>query len=234
MQYRNRILAHRQLGIVLITLALILMLWLARSPLAHLMNQRAAIVHYVAGFGLLSPLVFIALYAIQIIIAPIPGGPLSLAAGYLFGSFWGTLYCLFGIALGALGAGGLARRVGRPTVQRWVGEKRLDIWEERFKTNSPVTWVIAFLLPVSDVVYYIAGISGVRMRWLVLAALLGRAPTLLVENWFGATVSSLPLERLLNLAPLLAIPLLVAYFRQRALRQVLARALDFTRHALSI
>ncbi len=102
MQYRNRLLSYRPLLLVLLALAVIVVLWLARSPLAELMNQRAAIVHYVARFGLLAPLVFIALYAIQIIIAPIPGGPVSLAAGYLFGPFWGTVYCLFGIALGAL------------------------------------------------------------------------------------------------------------------------------------
>ena len=44
----------------------------------------------------------IALIALQIFLAFLPGEPLELASGYIFGSFQGTIVCLIGSMIGTI------------------------------------------------------------------------------------------------------------------------------------
>ncbi len=53
--------------------------------------------------GILAPLLFMAVYAGATIVF-IPGTPLTLLGGALFGPVWGTVYVVLGATLGALGA----------------------------------------------------------------------------------------------------------------------------------
>ena len=59
---------------------------------------------FVAGLGTWGPVVFLLLYAVGPTFL-VPGLPLDLAAGILFGPVWGTVYSLVGATVGALGAG---------------------------------------------------------------------------------------------------------------------------------
>ena len=47
-------------------------------------------------------LFMILIVTLQIFIAFIPGEPIELAAGYMFGSVWGTIICLIGSFLGTI------------------------------------------------------------------------------------------------------------------------------------
>ena len=78
---------------------------------------------YIVGLGMVGPLAVMAWIALAVLVSPLPSAPVALAAGALFGHSWGTLYVLFGAELGALGAFGLARLLGRETLQRWLGER---------------------------------------------------------------------------------------------------------------
>ena len=51
---------------------------------------------FLSRFGNLAPLVYIVLLAVAIVISQIPNVPLAIAAGMLFGPFWGGLYSLVG------------------------------------------------------------------------------------------------------------------------------------------
>ncbi len=71
----------------------------------------------VRWLGPLGPAAFIALY----LIAPVlflPGAPLTIAAGVLFGPFWGTVYTIIGATGGATLAFLVARYLGRDWVER--------------------------------------------------------------------------------------------------------------------
>ncbi len=224
MSLQGRIYARRHTLIILLSLMLVLALWYMHPPFAQLYQKSDALAHRVRDLGVLAPLAFVLLYALQIVIAPIPGGPITLAGGYLFGPFWGTIYSLVGIALGAVCAALLARRLGRPPLERWIGAERLRYWEERLHARSPVTWVVFFFHPISDLGYYAAGLSNAPLGWLMLAACLGRAPTLIAENWIGSHVVLLPFERIWHLVLLLLVPCLILYFRRRDIAQRIRRA----------
>ena len=71
----------------------------------------------VRSLGPWGPLAFMAIY----LIAPalfLPGAPLTIAAGVLFGPFWGTVYTICGATGGATVAFLVARYLGRDWVER--------------------------------------------------------------------------------------------------------------------
>ena len=62
----------------------------------------ARIEAFLLQFGRAAPLVYIALLAISVVISQIPNIPLAIAAGMLFGTFYGGLYSIIGGMLGSL------------------------------------------------------------------------------------------------------------------------------------
>lgn len=74
---------------------------------------------WIDGFGVWGPLVYMLIYAI----APsfmMPGLPLTVIGGILFGPLWGTIYVLIGATVGASVAFLIARHMGRSWVEGFV------------------------------------------------------------------------------------------------------------------
>lgn len=176
--------------------------------------------------GPLAPLAYIALYAIQIVAAPIPGSPFALASGYLFGPVAGGAYSLIAAMIGLMIAMALSRRFGRPLVERLVGQEELDRWEQALGTDSAVLWLIIFLMPVGDAGYYLAGLSRARLRHLIVAAVIARTPNQFIMSWIGAQKGD-RLILLLILLVLLSAAILL--FWQRWGRQIQAKVLALGR-----
>ncbi len=210
--------ARRELWLLLGLAILLLALAWFRDPLAALMAWGKDSVAWVQSFGIFAPVAYIVLYVLQIVVAPLPGNLVTFMGGYLFGTFWGTVYSLVGIALGALVAASLARWLGRPAIQRLVGAQELSRWEQKLRLRAPLTWVIILILPVPDAMYYAAGLTQIPLRWLLVAVLIGRAPALIVNSWLGAQALTLPTGLFLTLLALVVVVLGVAWRYQRPLR----------------
>jgi uncharacterized membrane protein YdjX (TVP38/TMEM64 family) len=75
--------------------------------------------------GTWAPLAYVAAKALIFIFVPWLGYPLNVAAGALFGLFWGVVLTAIGDTLGGCILFLLSRWAGRPTVARLVGENRM-------------------------------------------------------------------------------------------------------------
>jgi uncharacterized membrane protein YdjX (TVP38/TMEM64 family) len=148
---------------------------------------------WLSRWGALAPVGLVALQAAQVILAPIPGQVLGLASGYLFGPVAGTLYSLLGTGIGSLIAFALARRYGRPLVERSVSPSRLARFDAGARRRGLLFFVLIFLLPFlpDDLACFAAGLTRIPIAALMLAALAGRAPGLLVSAWLGARAGAL-------------------------------------------
>ena len=78
---------------------------------------------WIVASGLLGPVLVVALMTVAIVASPIPSAPIALAAGAAYGHSFGTILVVFGAELGAIIAFLLARGLGRPFVERYVGKK---------------------------------------------------------------------------------------------------------------
>src|SRR2546425_326073 len=75
-------------------------------------------------WGVLAPLVFIVIQALQvIIIAPIPGEVTGLLGGFIFRQWLGFFYSTLGLTAGSFFAFWVGRRLGAPYVRRLVSSR---------------------------------------------------------------------------------------------------------------
>jgi uncharacterized membrane protein YdjX (TVP38/TMEM64 family) len=143
---------------------------------------------WVTGLGWWGPLALVALNAIQIVVAPIPGYVAQVAAGFLFGPFWGGVWSSVGLVIGATIAFWLARFYGRPWVGRLVGHERLAQWERVSHSSSFLVWLVLLLGPIGDIPYFLAGLSPVPFAKILIITLAVRVPSTFVVAAAGAGV----------------------------------------------
>lgn len=130
----------------------------------------ASVRSFVERFGVAAPLAFVLLQATQVVIAPIPGQVLALASGWLFGLVWGTVYSIIGATLGSYVAFRLARRYGRPFVDRAIDPTALDRFDDFSNRRGYLTLLVLFLVPglPDDVICFVAGTTALDIKRITL------------------------------------------------------------------
>lgn len=138
--------------------------------------------------GPLAPLVYISLYLATALLPVIPTPLVSALGGSFLGTGPAIGYGVIGLGLGAIFALTLSRRLGRPLVVRLVGERTWTDWEYLLGIRSAVTWGVIFFVLNIDFAVLVAGLSGLPLWRLWLAALLARLPWLVLSAWFGRSL----------------------------------------------
>jgi uncharacterized membrane protein YdjX (TVP38/TMEM64 family) len=177
----------------------------------------------VASYGPLAPVVFVLAQATQVVVAPVPGQVLAFVGGYLFGPVWGTLLSLVGATFGSAVAFSLARRYGRPYVERVVTEDALDTFDGLAASDGRFALFLAFLVPglPDDAICFVAGISRVPIWQLVVISAVGRVPGYAAVSYAGARFATAHyVETALVLVVVAALAALV-YWRKDELFAVL-------------
>jgi len=103
---------------------------------------------YVLSFGSWSAAVFMLFQVLQVVIAVIPGEPVQIAGGYIFGTVLGTVYSTIGITVGYIIVFIGVKLFGFPLVKKLVPEKELKKFSALI--NSPkleTTIFLLFLIP---------------------------------------------------------------------------------------
>jgi len=172
-----------------------LALWHQRDAAWSILSNRQRTQEWIASLGPWGPLASIGLNAAQVLLAPIPGYVIGWTNGYLYGLGPGTLYSMAGLLLGTALAMGLARRFGRPLVERLVKPETLARWDRVTDRRGPLFFFLIYLIPglPDDIVCFLIGLSRLKLPWMVALAMLGRLPGVLVSCWVGAYATELPL-----------------------------------------
>ena len=161
------------------------------SFLTALLRNREALGGFLSSFGMQSFVVFIFLQAAQIVLTPIPGEFVQLAAGYLFGTWLGTAYAVAGALLGTLLSFSIARWLGYPLVKLIFGEKKLAAMEALInKPQSRLILFLLFLIPglPKDVLTYAAGATPIDPLQFVMTATTARIPGIILSAYIGANL----------------------------------------------
>ena len=142
------------------------------------------------SLGAAAPILFVLLTIIQTIIAPIPGQVVGGIGGLLFG-WWGILWSLIGGTIGYLINILLARKFGRPLLEKIFKKEAIDKFDFALGDNSAIILFLIFLLPglPDDMVGYMAGLTNIPLGKLMTLVTLGRLPSVIVMNYVGMGVS---------------------------------------------
>lgn len=184
-----------------------LLIW--RDALWLLLTDEAAVEALIARAGFWGPLALILITIVQIVVAPVPGYVVQLAAGFLYGTLWGGLYGAVGLLIGAMLAMFLARTLGRPLAIWMLGPERLQRWESVTHSESPWVWMLLMVTPLGDSVYLLAGLSRVSYLTIFLLALVIRVPTAFLSSAIGG--GAIPLFWLVALGVVAAVAAFVGY-----------------------
>jgi len=170
------------------------------------------------AWGILAPLIFIALQALQVIIAPIPGDITGLLGGFLFGEWLGLFYSTIGLTLGSVAAFGVGRWLGAHYVRTLVSQQTWDKMGFIIEAEGTILCFIIFLIPglPKDMVCYLFGMSPMPFWVFTLISTLGRFPGTWVLSAQGAhTAAGDYFEVILLTAIVLAVALPLYYYRDR-------------------
>ena len=209
-----------------LTVAVGLAMW--RLGVWDLLKDRQALASTLYRPGPWGPLIIVALQILQTLLAPIPGQIVGLAAGYLYGALGGTLLCVAGSLLGTVTAVWLARRLGRPLVERLASPEllgRLDAYIER---RGTLALFLIFLLPFlpDDIICFVAGLTSIPIVVVAVLALLGRTPGIAASTIIGSQARNLTIEEMLIVGAVSALLALVFVRFQRRIEALMFQVVE--------
>jgi len=146
-----------------------------------------SIVAFINSFGWLAVFIFILLVVLEVILAPIPPFVLYVAGGIIFGAFWGGTITLFANVLGAVIAFFIARKLARGLIEKKIDpsfRKRFDKFTEKYGG-----WALFLIrlnpFTTSDLFSYLAGLTKMRLRTLIISTGLGLIPLVYIQTYLG-------------------------------------------------
>lgn len=135
--------------------------------------------NFIRSMGILAPVFSILLMVFQSIAAPIPSFLITGANGMVFGYVWGSLLSWFGAMLGALVSYYLAKKFGFKFVEkRFKGNKLNTILNKITGPYGFMFILLTRLIPLIsfDLISFLAGLSGIKLRTFLLATGIGMIP----------------------------------------------------------
>ena len=183
-----------QIAIIAIVIIAIIgyIIWdiIAGGPLTKLFNDRDKLIHIVEEMGPFGPAIYMLLQALQGILAPIPSNIVGIIGGFLFG-WWGVLWTTIGATVGATVVFWLSRRFGRRLVEKLVKKEALDKFDFVIGKRASIILFLIFIIPglPDDIVCYIAGLTDIPLKKLIVIFALGRLPAVVSNNYIGMGLS---------------------------------------------
>jgi len=191
-RYRWPILA----GVAAAVVALCAWMVLIDAPfvrfIARLYQDKHFLKRTLAEWGMLAPVLFMVLQALQVVLSPIPGEATGFLGGFLFGEWLGFIYSSIGLTAGSVAAFAVGRWLGAHFVQRLVSK---ETWERLgfiVEAEGAILCFIVYLIPglPKDIVCYLFGISPIPLWVFAAVSGLGRMPGTYILSAQGARTSA--------------------------------------------
>ena len=147
----------------------------------------------ILSYGIWAPLVYMGLYVVACMLF-IPGSPLTLAGGAIFGPLYGTIYTVIGATLGALCAFCLSRYFKKSFVRYGQGKVASTLESYDTKIAAHVFLTVLFLrfvplFPFNGLNFGL-GFTKVTLRDYFFGTLFGIIPGTFAYVYFGDSLTS--------------------------------------------
>ena len=136
--------------------------------------------------------ILLAVQILQIVIAVIPGEPVELLAGFLYGPWGGLLFCLAGSAIGCTLVFLLVRRFGKGLIQKMCDSKKVQqLRFMRNEKNKEFLLFILFFIPGTpkDVLTYFSPLLGIPLGRFLIITTVAKIPSIISSTFGGGFLS---------------------------------------------
>ncbi len=161
---------------VLLACALSLCLLLQKTGFFEVVKSSERLQEYLERMGAWTPVLYVLLQFLQVIILPIPSFVSTVAGVALFGALRAFLYSVLGILVGSILAFFIGRKLGFRAVSWIVGDETLEKWRKKLKGKDDILLTFMFLFPLfpDDVLCFIAGLSSMTVRYFLIMITIAR------------------------------------------------------------
>ena len=195
--YRNkRYITYALIFLLITIIAFTIYSYLTKGVVSYLITSDVdSVITYLASFQRLAVFLFIFLVILEVLFALIPPLVLYLVGGVIFGPFLGGIYALTGNVIGAGIAFQLSRNWIKDFVERKVPKRIKNRFDRISERHGPLAVFILRLNPftTTDLVSYIAGVSGIKFWKFLLSTALGLAPLVFIQSYLGQSVQDNPI-----------------------------------------
>lgn len=183
----RKILLNKQnmVAIGVLLLSSLIYVWISTQVDTNLLTPEG-LQKVVAGTGIWGILTYIAVIALAVVMSPIPGAPLTIAAGAVWGALPAGIYSVIGGFTGSIIAYFIGKSLGRSTVKALTG-KIVYFSKEKGEWLLGGLIFVTRLLPVLsfDLISYGAGLTGLSLPIYASSTLLGMIPSTLLLTYLG-------------------------------------------------
>lgn len=144
------------------------------------------------SLGILGVIFMLFVQILQVILAFIPGEPIEIAAGALYGTVGGAVLCLVGIAVGTFVIFLTVKLLGKELVMKVIGSDKYA--KLKFLQKPSKRDIFIFLLMFipgtpKDVLTYFSPLTGINMTRFLLIAAIARIPSVISSTYVGDTLA---------------------------------------------
>ena len=211
--------------IVLIAFIIVIsgLTFLLRGDIYAIIKDPSLLKNWMSVFGPFQIIMFILLQAVQVIIFIVPGELVEIAAGFLFGTAWGSIYSIIGIALGSAASFIIARVLGYDFVKWVVPEQMFNRWNifiNEDKRGGTVLFLLYFIPGTpKDALAYFAGITPVSYLKFIFISMFARLPAIVFSAYIGANIEQKEYTNALIVSVIAGIAFLIGFiYRDRIIK----------------
>jgi uncharacterized membrane protein YdjX (TVP38/TMEM64 family) len=181
------------IALFILVLGLLTLIFLPEIKRLATPEGREAFKFWVDSLGFLGWLVSLGIQLLQIFVAFIPGEPVELMLGYVWGPWRGAFTCLLGIFIGTSLIYFFVKKLGRKFVVRAVGEA--DLTKYKFLSNrsrAQMTVFVLFFIPGTpkDALTYIAPLAPIPTVSYLLITTFARIPSIVTSTILGDSIAN--------------------------------------------
>ncbi|MBQ8474550.1 MAG: TVP38/TMEM64 family protein [Clostridia bacterium] len=184
--FRRVIFAVIAVVVLIITVAFCVLMYQLKNT-----DNLTAFETHIKEIGIVGVIVMMAIQITQVIIPIIPGEPLELAMGAVYGTVWGSVMSLFGIAVGSAVVFLCVRRFGKNFVDNFIASEKFA--RLRFLHSPEKRDILLFLLMFipgtpKDLLTFFAPFTAITYVRFAIISLIARIPSVVSSAYIGANL----------------------------------------------
>ncbi len=201
------------------------LLWNKAVKLYDGLHDRHQLKKVILSYGPYSPVAYMLIQVLQVVIAPIPGGAIEFIGGYLFGAQAGFLYSMVGLLVGSWIAFSLARVFEKLAVEKFVSAGTRKKFGYLIGHEGAILSFLLFLIPgfPKDALCYILGLTPMRLGIFLFISTVGRIPGTLMACLQGGKAFDYQYKTFLILSGISALVILIFYIYHDEIHQMIKK-----------
>jgi len=179
----------------------------------------------ISSYGASSPLAYILIQVLQVVVAPIPGGAIEFLGGYLFGVKAGFFYSMIGLVLGSWLAFALGRIFEKVAVEKFVSPRTRKKFDYLVGHEGVILSFLLFLIPgfPKDALCYLLGLTPMHLGIFLVISTIGRIPGTLMACLQGGKAFDHQYKTMLILLGISTLVILVFYIYHDEIHYLIKR-----------